>query len=768
MRHRVAKAAAPSLVLKGQTALFPEVLDRLLDMPLPKGRVAKAHLVFGPTYSVLSMSNLEGGDLFWKLGLARTAKADAQDMAASFNVFGSRHVNSLAAGVPAEPATVIKVPEGGAPALDGVSEFGLQTPDVHEYFLSKFGDLVGVVLVKRTATGWSAGLAKSNVPRVLSKEAVAEGLMPPPGSSALPRSLESVVPAEYHYWKASGDEARAIRDAFVEASFFSDDTIKAVDGELRKVEVKYYLYEPQTDVAAAPLQLRAPSFGDRVTKIVPPEFVGKAFTPMSENDGDWLEALDKGDAEDTLAILSPGDRTASAREMVRAAQTLKGAFLLEHDNTHANRCAFAQLGPVFKLAGEPTRVFVASFVPEGVIKAADGPVSKTVDFQGIRIDIDRPLGFVQTGKDADGNDWSRTYQNDYGFIPKTNGGDGGSLDVFLGDDPKADTCFWVTQNKADGSFDEYKLFLGFPSERDALSAFAAHIPPRFFGDVAAVPVNSLKAMLNLDPTILEKRVASYVRKINGLSYDQLRSVLQDAIKAAYPEDPTDSGSPCCGPGGMWITDMFDDSVIFEKAGATWQDAYTYANGAAQCAGSPVEVVRGWMPKASLGTAKAFKSASAPTAPVAEPARKALERVLRAPVFAAEEQELAKRVIKAVNVNKDGEEHYVLGVVLEPDVIDAQQDTYSEAEVRSASERFMEHHRNMGLMHKGHVNDKVQILENYIAPSDFHVGDMAVKKGSWMMAVRVNDKDLWAAIKGGDLTGFSIGGSAIRKPVEEGV
>jgi DNA adenine methylase len=97
------------------------------------------------------------------------------------------------------------------------------------------------------------------------------------------------------------------------------------------------------------------------------------------------------------------------------------------------------------------------------------------------------------------------------------------------------------------------------------------------------------------------------------------------------------------------------------------------------------------------------------------------------------------------------------------VVDAQQDTYTEAEVKQAAHGFMEDFGKMGLMHKEFV-DGVKILENYLAPIDFTCGDEAVKKGTWLLGVRVHDDGIWKRAKTGDLTGFSIGGSAIRKPV----
>lgn len=110
-----------------------------------------------------------------------------------------------------------------------------------------------------------------------------------------------------------------------------------------------------------------------------------------------------------------------------------------------------------------------------------------------------------------------------------------------------------------------------------------------------------------------------------------------------------------------------------------------------------------------------------------------------------------------------EEHYVLGIVLEPDVVDAQMDVYSAPEIAAAAHKYMAQYQNRGLMHKTLVNDKVDLLESYVAPCDFSMGSQAIKKGTWMMAVRVKDDELWGAVKRGELTGFSIGGKASRVP-----
>jgi DNA adenine methylase len=119
-----------------------------------------------------------------------------------------------------------------------------------------------------------------------------------------------------------------------------------------------------------------------------------------------------------------------------------------------------------------------------------------------------------------------------------------------------------------------------------------------------------------------------------------------------------------------------------------------------------------------------------------------------------------RLVKGIDPN---DERFVLGIVLEPEVVDAQGDIYSAEEIRAAAHRFMEDFGGLGLMHRLRVNGQVKVLESFLAPTDFTIGELAVRKGTWLLAVRVLSDELWERVKSGDLTGFSIGGSARRVP-----
>ena len=111
-----------------------------------------------------------------------------------------------------------------------------------------------------------------------------------------------------------------------------------------------------------------------------------------------------------------------------------------------------------------------------------------------------------------------------------------------------------------------------------------------------------------------------------------------------------------------------------------------------------------------------------------------------------------------------ERQLVYGIVLEPDTTDSQGDVYSAAEIELACHRYLEDFQNVGHMHESLINGSAAVVESYIAPVDFTMGDQTVKAGTWMICVHVLNDDLWSQVKEGKLTGFSIGGWAQRIPV----
>lgn len=110
---------------------------------------------------------------------------------------------------------------------------------------------------------------------------------------------------------------------------------------------------------------------------------------------------------------------------------------------------------------------------------------------------------------------------------------------------------------------------------------------------------------------------------------------------------------------------------------------------------------------------------------------------------------------------DAEKQEVTGVVLQPEVTDAQGDIISEAVIEKAAGDFLagfNKNSTLGLMHKA-FNKNFELRQSFIAPSDMVISNKTVKKGAWVMIVKVKDAKIWKAIKDGKITGFSIGGKA---------
>lgn len=131
----------------------------------------------------------------------------------------------------------------------------------------------------------------------------------------------------------------------------------------------------------------------------------------------------------------------------------------------------------------------------------------------------------------------------------------------------------------------------------------------------------------------------------------------------------------------------------------------------------------------------------------------------------EDEDVIEKVLKCYRVPiriKKGDQQIIYGIISEPNVTDLQGDRLSESEIAKACHKFMQTSQRISKEHAEPA--KADIIESYIAPVDFTCGGQSVRKGSWVMAVKVHDPGLWQAIKKGEITGFSIGGHGTRIPI----
>ena len=118
----------------------------------------------------------------------------------------------------------------------------------------------------------------------------------------------------------------------------------------------------------------------------------------------------------------------------------------------------------------------------------------------------------------------------------------------------------------------------------------------------------------------------------------------------------------------------------------------------------------------------------------------------------EDFEHTARIIKA-----DTESHIVTGVVYEPLTEDTQGDFMTAEEIQKAAYWYMKNAQGVDIQHSFLQQEGVSVVESWIERNDTTINGAAVKAGTWMMTMEINDADIWDAITKGDITGFSMGG-----------
>ena len=131
----------------------------------------------------------------------------------------------------------------------------------------------------------------------------------------------------------------------------------------------------------------------------------------------------------------------------------------------------------FLSVGDPKKVIIKRGCKTGLAHV------RHIDFRGLPIDVELDAGMVAEGKDPDGKPWRVEYRYPYGEIRKTEGRDEDPVDVYVGPFENAPCVYIVHQVKKDGSYDEDKCFLGFPTCREATDAYFHHGPSWGFGSV---------------------------------------------------------------------------------------------------------------------------------------------------------------------------------------------------------------------------------------------------------------------------------------------
>ncbi|MCO7216893.1 hypothetical protein [Halomonas sp. OfavH-34-E] len=120
-----------------------------------------------------------------------------------------------------------------------------------------------------------------------------------------------------------------------------------------------------------------------------------------------------------------------------------------------------------------------------------------VEIHGLTVAIENPKGSERSGTTQDGEAWSVSMANDYGYIKGTKGADGDEVDVFIGPDLESERVFVINQVDKDGELDEHKVMLGFATREDAEQGYLSSYRTGWdgLGSTQEMSVDELKAWL---------------------------------------------------------------------------------------------------------------------------------------------------------------------------------------------------------------------------------------------------------------------------------
>jgi len=121
-----------------------------------------------------------------------------------------------------------------------------------------------------------------------------------------------------------------------------------------------------------------------------------------------------------------------------------------------------------------------------------------INVQGLDISIENPKGSTRTGISRKRKRWESVLKHHYGYIRRTEDKDGDQVDVFVGPDMESENVYVINQiDPATGDFDEHKVMLGFPTEKQARVGYLANYERGWkgLGSIQAMTMDEFKTWL---------------------------------------------------------------------------------------------------------------------------------------------------------------------------------------------------------------------------------------------------------------------------------
>lgn len=117
-----------------------------------------------------------------------------------------------------------------------------------------------------------------------------------------------------------------------------------------------------------------------------------------------------------------------------------------------------------------------------------------------------------------------------------------------------------------------------------------------------VALVAMPATYAAEPLVAASRQTRDHRRLLSASFNEVQAAVAGALRTLYPDSVT-------GACRAWVSDLYDDRVVFELDGVLYSSGYTYARGAATIAPNPVRVERTYLQVASRQTRDGMAYAS---------------------------------------------------------------------------------------------------------------------------------------------------------------
>lgn len=192
--------------------------------------------------------------------------------------------------------------------------------------------------------------------------------------------------------------------------------------------------------------------------------------------------------------------------------TVDGLYVRVRHSDREQLLSWDDISATRKKAADGRVLWMVKAIPTPAQIEAGNYRKKHIRWNGLDISIENPKGSVRRGTGPGGVPWETKMRFDYGYVRRSEGVDGDSVDCYVGPDESSPTVYIVHQRRAGDweKYDEDKCMLGFRTRREAIAAYLAHYDdPRFLGPITEMPVDKFctKVRATFDrPAMIKSRI----------------------------------------------------------------------------------------------------------------------------------------------------------------------------------------------------------------------------------------------------------------------